>query len=147
MAVVVPTTVIIMTVPMIAVTTMPVATMTMIIVSWFFRELTERPESTGQLSRAAQQSDAGEHRHIDELSGVVADGETKQSMGAFDWRSDGTPDEHCDEHQQNHADVTTVAENGEGFGPVHGKRPEANPGNEGQPWQDDEKQGDNHIEQ
>ncbi len=147
MAVVVPATVIIVAVPMITVTTMSVPTMSMMIVRWLFRELTKRTECSGQLSRTAQQGDAGEHGHIDELSGIVADGESEQSMRAFDRRSDGTPDEHCDEHQQNHADVTAVSENGESFRPVHGKRPEANPGNEWQPGQDDQKQGDNHIEQ
>ena len=60
-------------VPMIIMAMPAVPTMSMVIIFWLFRKLTEFSKCTGQLSRPAEQSDTREHRYIDKLADVVTD--------------------------------------------------------------------------
>jgi len=75
-----------MTVAMIIMTIVAVAAMSVVIISQLFWKLTETSKSTGQLSRPAQQSDTGQHRHVNELTNVIADRQTKHHMFRIDRR-------------------------------------------------------------
>ena len=62
----------------------------LVLLSFIFK-LSQRAECAGHLNGPAQKRNAGQHRHVDEFAGVIADGQTKQNVVALNWRCDGSP--------------------------------------------------------
>lgn len=139
-----------MTVPMIVgvCMSMPmIVPVSMIIVCGLFREFSKASKGSVELCGTAQQSNAGEHRDIQELTGVVADRKPQQEVSATFRGGDRAPDKDSCQHQQQHAEVPTATKNREGFRPVYRKAPERDPRQQRQPRDSHVDQAEHHLEE